>query len=306
MLALRLRANGQTAEKAGVADDSLTALGKQLPASQAEDLSRLLSAYEKKTETEKQEWREQIENFVGRDERSVDDSVHWSHVEAALREEIPLVRDIVIPAMTASRRSRFEKELSETENATPSANEWLQKSVRNAFFRRLVSLRDLPAPTVFDRLGGAEFVRLVRLSGIWEVALACVRIEAVESIAAFLRRFSPEDARAIAARLNALPATSEERIAFAENLVQTILEAETNPTAMLDLLGFRLVGILLCDATPQRIAYAAQKLPLEIAPGLSEIIETDCRQIPVALRREIAAEIERLAETVNETAVKIR
>src|SRR5687768_11676870 len=119
MLALRLRAGGQAGEAHNPpdADDSFTALDKQLPAPQAEELRSLLASYEKKSETEKQGWRERIEKAVGGDEPSIDDSIHWSHVEAALSEEPPAVRETIMPVLPEAYRSRFDEDGAEIENS---------------------------------------------------------------------------------------------------------------------------------------------------------------------------------------------
>lgn len=280
-------------------------LCEQLPAPEAKKIERLRLDYQNKSEEEKRKWREQTENFIGSDNRFLDGNIHQSHIEAALEKEIPAIRKIV-SALPSAQRNRFNKIIGETKGEELPRPTLLEKTVCQTFAKQFVALRDLPAATAFDRLSGAQLARLIRLAGIREVALACVRITAVESVAAFLRRFSAEDARAIAAQLSGLPEPGDERLSFAESLVQTAMEIESKPSAMLDLLGIWLIGILLCDGAAQRTIYTAQKLPLEVAPKLSEMIETQCRQTPAELQREIGAEIERLSETVTKTIDKFK
>lgn len=286
-------------------ENAFSAIAAQLSAADAEKFERLRTEYRNKSGEEKEKWRARIETFIGTDEPSVDDSVHRSHVGAALEKEIPAIRKIVVSSLSPAHLSQFSQKRAESESSKTYRAAWLEKNVRRAFAKKFVALRDLPAATAFDRLSGAQFARLIRHAGIREVALACVRIEAVESVTAFLRRFAAEDARAIAAQLSASRQISDERLSFAENRVQSALEIEPQPSAMLDLLGIRLVGNLLC-ANAARAVYTEQKLPLEVAPKLSEIIETQCRQTPPALQLEIGAEVERLAETIMKTTAKAK
>ncbi|MGI8786284.1 MAG: hypothetical protein ACR2HG_00800 [Pyrinomonadaceae bacterium] len=305
LLALR-----RAAQLHSAADDStenlFAALAEQMSAPEAKKFERLRRDYQNKSEPEKRKWRGQTENYIGSETTFVDENIHRSHIESAMRKEIPAIRQIVLNALPTAQRSHHKNNDDETKNEqTPPASP-LEKIVCRAFAKQFVALRDLRAASAFDYLSGAQLARLIRLAGIREVALACMRITAVESVAAFLRRFSAEDARAIAAQLSGLPQAGSERLSFAENLVQAAMEIESKPSAMLDLLGIRLIGILLCGGAEQRIRYAAQKLPLEVAPKLGAIIETQCRQTPAELQREISAEIERLAETAAKTIDKVK
>ncbi len=274
-------------EKASNADDTsatssgdfFSAINEQLTEAEAAAFERLESNYQAKTDAEKAEWRELLLRKIGTDEQLIDGTVHPSRVADALGRENAAVRKIV--------GKKYGDALSP-----------LEKTVRRAFAGQFVALRDLTKPTAFDYLGGGELARLIRLAGIREVALACVRIEAVEAVAAFLRTFPAEDARAVAAQLNGLRNSSETRLDFAENLVQTALEIEPQPAAMLDSLGIRLLGIALCGSAAARIRYINQKMPLEAAGKLPELIGEECRRTPDDWQRKINIEIERLAATL--------
>lgn len=279
-------------------DDIFRALAEQLSPSDSEKFDRLHTEYKRRNENEKREWGIRIKEFIGCDVPQVDGNVHWSHVEDALKNETGAIRNIVASALASAHRNRFT-EKSENKNNLPRRAP-LEKIIRKKFADRFVSFRNLPEATAFDSLSGASLARLVRIAGVREVALACIRIEAVEAVGAFLRRFEAEDARSIAAQLNGFSKMTEERLLFAENLVQAALEIEPQPSAMLDLLGIQLIGLLLCRAAPERIRYAKQKLPLEAAPKLLEIIETR-RRTPADLQKTIGAEIERLAEAIAKT-----
>ena len=280
------------------AEENLAAVFEQLGETEIGKLRRLLGDFARKPEAEKQKWLSKIESGIGADENFVDKNVHRSHIEAALQRETLAVRKII---------EQFPNDLKNGEPAAENKRfSVVKQTARKAFARQFVSLRDIKKPMAFDRLDGGELARLVRWAGIKEIAFACAQIEAVETVAAFLRRFSAEDARQIAAQLRSLPKVSAERLDFAENLVQTAFAEEENSSAMLDWLGIRLVGILLCNAPPERVAYARQKFPFEFGTQLAEIIEAPCTETPAPLQTGIRAEIEQLAETVLETRTRAR
>lgn len=279
-------------------DEKLSPLYEYLPPAETEKLQSILAEYQNKTATEKADWRAWVRGGIGIDESLIDETIHPSHVFEALQKESPAVQKIIAASLPENYKNQPEESFEKT--GAP-----LEKTVRRAFAEQFVALRDLREPTAFDRLDGAQLARLIRLAGIREVALACVRIEAVESVAAFLRRFSAEDARAAAAQINNLRGAPEARLDFAENLVQTFIEIEPQPSAMLDLLGIRLIGITLGDGGDAvRVRYTNQKLPLEAAAHLSEIIDEQRRRTPADLQRQIRAEIEQLAETIVRAGVQ--
>lgn len=320
-LALRqLSRRGITAEKESETTDSvetertssslmeISGLFEQLNKTEADKFKSLLADYNNKSDAEKEIWKKQIRSFVGTDETFLDENIHWSHIEEVLQKESPAIRRIVFNSLSESDKDHLKsplnirEEIQTIENGRKSKFRLIEKNIRQSFAKQFTALHDLQKPTAFDRLNGTQTVRLIRLVGIREVTFACARIKAVETVAAFLKRFSAEDARAIVTQLNNLPKTSSERLLFAENLVQIALETESQPSAMLDLLGIRLIGIRVCESPANRISYTQQKLPREFAPELSEIIETQCRQTPANLQTEIASEIEQLAETIIKTS----
>jgi hypothetical protein len=283
--------------ESGDAGENLTeadfpALFEQLNKKEAANLRARLATYQKKDEAQKLMWRERIYSSIGADEKFIDENVHRSHIENALQKEIPAIREIIAAA------------LSNTKNSAPrnQNRNILEKNIRRAFAAGFVSLGEIENASAFDRLSGTQLARLVRRAGVREVSIACLRIEAVESVAAFIRIFPAEDARMIAAQLGNVPDIADERIAFAENLVHTAFEIEPNPSAMLDWVGIWLAGVLLCRSSPARVRYTQQKLPLEFAPRLPEIIEKNCLETPFEMQKVIGGEIERLAETIAETA----
>ena len=307
-LALRqttqLTSVGEKAEENTASENIFAALKAQLPAPEAEKFARLKADYQTKSEEKKANWQKQIKNSIGANNPIIDENIHWSHIDAALKKEIPAIRKIIVAALPPAHRKYLAPKEDEATEESPFRSPALAKSICQTFARQFVALSDLSITRAFDRLSGEQFARLVRMAGIREVAFACARITAVESVAAFVRRFPAEDARAIAAQLSDLPKASDERLLFAENIVQAALEIEPQPAAMLDLLGIWLVGILLSGKKAKRSTYTTQKLPLEFAPKLAEIIETQRQQTPPELQNEISAEIEQLARSIRQNAVK--
>lgn len=289
--------------------DSITiempAIFAQLNKSENDKLKHFLAEYNKKSNIEKENWKKKIHSYVGTDAHFLDENLHWTHLEEPLKNEPSAVRKIVFSALSDADKNhlkeRLKIEIDQSSETSGRKTKLIEQSVQRAFAKQFTNLHDLHKPTAFDRLNGTQTVRLIRLAGIREVTYACARIEAVETLAAFLKRFPAEAARAIATQLNNLPKTSEERLLFAENLVQTAFENEPQPSAMLDLLGVWLIGIRVCESPENRIRYAQQKLPKEFAPELSEIIESQCRKTPPNLQKEISIEIEHLAETILKT-----
>ncbi len=282
-----------------LANEDLPAIFNYLSEKESEKFRKLQANYQTKSAEEKAEWRSAILQKIGTDEQLIDDAVHWSYVGEALRNETTAVQKIIFDFLPSEHRKTITFSAGRTkENYRKSKQTALHKTIRRTFSKQFVALRDLPRPTAFDRLNGAQLARLIRLTGIREVALACLQIEAVELVAAFLRRFSAEDTQAIAAQLNTLPKMSEERLDFAQNLVQTMIEAEPDPSAMLDLLGIHLTAAALCESSPERVAYTNQKMPLEVSAQLPEMIAEQRVETPENLRGEISAEIEQTAQTI--------
>jgi hypothetical protein len=269
---------------ANLNEKDFPALFEQLSKTEAANLRRVLTNYQNKDEAEKADWLKNIESKIGSDVEFIDETVHRSHIENALRKEIPAIRKIVSDAIL--------------NNSGAQNKNVLERKVCKAFARQFVSIRQVEKPTAFDHLSGSQLARLVRRAGVREVSIACLRIEAVEAVAAFIRNFPAEDARMIAAYLGNVPETDETRIQFAENLVHTAFELEPNPSAMLDWLGIWLVGVSLCQSSHARIDYTKQKLPLEFVPKLLHMIEENCRRTDFEMQREISGEIEQLAETI--------
>ncbi|HEX8150766.1 MAG TPA: hypothetical protein VF591_26515 [Pyrinomonadaceae bacterium] len=243
----------------------------------------------------------------------LDEHLHHSHVAEALRGEPERVRRLVVahlpPALGAACARALGMSVKEVEReggARPSPE--VVAVVRRVFLSHFITLADVERPTPLDFFSGAELARLVRLLGVRETALACRGIAAVEAVAAFLKRFSPEDASAVALHLKSMTNVEPWRVALAGQHVQEALRAEPEPAAMLDRTGLRLLAAALSGrARRASLRYAAQKLPVEAARWLRLMAATGSTPGPAAPASDDAAEARRLiTREVEEAAAGLR
>lgn len=243
----------------------------------------------------------------------LDEHLHHSHVTEALRGEPERVRRLVVthlpPALAAACTSALgmSSEDVEREDAAGPSPE-VVAVVRRIFLSHFITLADVERPTPLDFFSGAELARLVRLLGVRETALACRGIPAVEAVAAFLNRFAPEDASALALHLKSMTNVEPWRVALAGQHVQEALRAEPEPAAMLDRTGLRMLATSLAGrARRASLRYAAQKLPVEAARWLRLMAATGSTPETNADASDDAAESRRLiTREVEEVAAGLR
>lgn len=238
----------------------------------------------------------------------LDEHLHHSHVAEALRGEPERVRRLVVTHLPPALAEACARALGmpsaearaevESEESAPE----VVAVVRRVFLSHFITLADVERPTPLDFFSGAELARLVRLLGVRETALACRGIPAVEAVAAFLKRFAPEDARAIAAHIRTLTQVEPRRVASAGQHVQEALRAEPEPGAMLDRTGLRLLATALSGRGRRAsLRYAAQKLPVEAARWLRLMAATGADANSTSsdetaeTRRLVAREVEEAA-----------
>ncbi|HEV2861560.1 MAG TPA: hypothetical protein VGX48_11170 [Pyrinomonadaceae bacterium] len=230
----------------------------------------------------------------------LDEHLHHSHVTEALRSEPERVRRLVVAHLPPALAAACADALG-LDDEVPRGDSRRQRGpepavvavVRRVFLSHFITLADVERPTALDSLSGAELARLVRLLGVRETALACRGIDAVEAVAAFLKRFAPEDARAIAAHLRTLTSVEPRRVARAGQHVQEALRAEPDPGAMLDRTGLRLLATALSGrARRTSLRYAAQKLPVEAARWLRLMAATGA---PTESAQGVTSEVEEVA-----------
>ena len=244
----------------------------------------------------------------------LDERLHHSHVTEALRGEPPRVRRLVVAhlpgALAAACASALglpaEEARAGAERGGPAPE--VVAVVRRVFLSHFITLAHVERPAPLDFFSGAELARLVRLLGVRETALACRGIQAVEAVAAFLNRFAPEDAGAVALHLKSMTSVEPWRVSLAGQHVQEALRAEPEPAAMLDRTGLRLLAAALSGRTRRAsLRYAAQKLPVEAARWLRLMAATGPAPGAGAAGTDETAEARRhITREVEEVAAGLR
>lgn len=322
---------GTSAKDASV-QDVLSALDKK--EQQAVEQRRMWYA---KLNREKQgQWLAHTLGSVRAQPSHLDEHVHPSHIIEALLDEPPRVQALVLrnlprvlaatcaAALQATRWSDAREQRSPASLANTSAsaassaaqNKIMHKRratdhvnepapeiitlVRRTFLSHFIAAGELHKPDDLDLLSGIELARLVRLLGVRETAVACRGIERMEDVAAFLRRFSAEDAHAIASHISRLTEVESSRVAFAHQLVHEALNLDAEPEAMLDRLGLRLLAIALIHRESLTVAYLSQKIPVLASRALAEMMrECSGNRYASQVVRLIAKEAETVAQNLR-------
>lgn len=298
LLALALKATtGVDPEADFVLNDRFSAL----PGPDREALERRRRWSQTLTLPERVAWERRV---TGRDGASSGEgasflsaSIHSSHLTKALRREPPRVARLVLSQLPAQLADAVAGALGLARDepcALPEAR--VIRLVYEAFCTQFVFAAQLDNPTDLDLLSGVELARLIRLSGVRETALACRSVTTIESLAAFLRRFAAEDARALAAHLTALGPPERARVRRAEEKLRRILAEVPEPGSLLDEVGISLLSLAMTRRAPLAVRFTAQKLPLAGARALQRMIAAQCRvETDGEILGEMIAEIEALA-----------
>lgn len=267
----------------------------------------------------------------------LDEHIHPSHILEELRDEPPRIQALILrhlpPALAASCATALDLELPvtpegrhapapiesvagggrgpEVRDADPvdvAPAPEIVDLVRRTFLSHFVAANEINNPTHLDVLSGLELARLVRLLGVHETAIACRGVNRAEAVGSFLRRFAAEDARAIATHMATLISVEPQRIALAEQLVHEALSLEPEPGAMLDRLGMQVLAVALAvrEAAAVRAAYITQKLPVEAARELREMVAAGSHRYDHEMTRLVARETEALALSLRRMKAKTR
>lgn len=313
LLALALAFNtGETAEaRSSSSSEALQSLSA-LPSTDIKALERRAKWHARLAPDEGARWLARTLSRAHQSTRErlarIDEYVHPSHFIEALRAEPAPVQSLVlrhlppvsiefvaealgVPPLTSERD---EDDAADSPSTRPPIETPAKSApqpevvdvVRREFLSRFVAADSLRAPKNLDLLSGAQLARIVRLLGVRETAIACRGEAARESVAAFLRRFSPEDARSIAAHINALTHIEPARVLLSERLVHSAMSAENTPEAMLDQIGMSVLAFSLAERDDASRRYTAQKLPVEAAKELAAIVE-DSNAASAAERKTI-------------------
>jgi hypothetical protein len=240
--------------------------------------------------------------------RRFEKDIDPSQITDALRHESLRIQTLIVSMLPSSQAEPVAEALGLSSaidaDTLPSIDQptviKLVDFVRQAFFAQFVSTTALNNPTPLDLLSGVELARLIRILGVRETAIACKGISAVETVTAFLKRFSAEDAHAIVFHLTALKAVESERIAFAETIARKALNQESEvASTMLDRVGLALLAIVLDTFGALRRRHTTQKLPLAAARELDELLNGTQTYSDHEMAHRIVAEAQSLAENLH-------
>ena len=232
-----------------------------------------------------------------RDRRFKED-IHPSQIIDALRHEPPRIQSLIAGSLPSSYAVAIAEEL-EVSPANSPAPAKIADVVRRAFFAQFVATAVLHDHTALDLLSGVELARLIRLLGIRETAIACKGVTAVETVTAFVKRFSAEDAHAILFHLASLKTVEQERIIFAEVVVRQAIDQGTIEASTLDRVGLTLLAMVLAESDELHRRHTAQKLPVAASQQLDELLNSSLPECDPETARYIVAEIHSLASTLH-------
>jgi hypothetical protein len=241
-------------------------------------------------------------------DRRLNEDIHPSQIIDALRNEPPRIQSIIVGSLPPLHRTAVAEELGvDPADSAPQPNTTkIEDIVRRAFFAQFVPIAALNDHTALDLLSSVELARLIRLLGVRETAIACKGVTAVETVTAFVKRFSAEDAHAILFHLASLKAVEQERIDFAETLVRTAIDEGSIEASTLDRVGLTLLAMVLVEADQLRRRHTAQKLPLAASRQLDQLLNTGLPQCDPETARHIIAETHSLAVTLHHEASEDR
>ena len=309
-------AEAQPAEETGTdASESelndLPLVLKGLSASDRATANNLLQRLRRLSPIDRSRWSDsrvrRIQMSTPERDRRFDKDIHPTQVVDALREESPRIQSLTVRLLPPSLGEQVAEGLGinpddevDSVSMQQPVGKKLAAVVRRSFFAQFVFTTALKSPTPLDLLSGVELARLIRLLGVRETAIACRGIPAVETVTAFLKRFSAEDAHAIVFHLRTLKPVKPERIVFADTVARKAINAEGYvASTMLDRVGLTLLAIVLSAGGTLRRRHTAQKLPLAAARELDELAHVSRTYCDREMAHGLAAEAESLAENLH-------
>jgi hypothetical protein len=293
LMALALSKRWPRPEMAEVeeSDSDLTRVLAELSSADRKAVVDLKRRFEKLSPAAQNRW---LASRVGRirasspeRERRFNEDIHPSQIVEALRDEPERIQTLVAVSL----------------DRTPTSTK-IGEVARRAFFAQFVPTSALQNHTALDLLSGVELARLIRLFGVRETAIACKGVAAVETVTAFLKRFSAEDAHAILFHLSSLTAVEPERIVFAGTVVRNAIDEGVIEASTLDRVGLTLLAMVLVESDELRRRHIAQKLPLAASRQLDELLQSGLPECDPKTAQHIVAETHSLAATLHHQPIE--
>ena len=268
-------------------------------------IRRLLRGYQSLSSDDQSRWRanrvNRIRAISPERNRRFDRGIHTSQIIEALTDEPPIIQSIIVRSLPSLHRAEIASALNlNVPDTSPdgshegSPQPTILDVVRQGFLERFVSADALNDAVAFDLLSTIELARLIRLLGARETAIACQGIAAVEAVTAFLKRFSAEDTHAIVSNFSVVKTVDSERLEFAEQVVRRAINTGSDVgAAMLDRAGLSLLAIVLDTRGPLRRRHIVQKLSIQAAGEVGELMDQAiCTD---AMAQRLVEEVESLA-----------
>jgi hypothetical protein len=235
--------------------------------------------------------------------RRFERDVHSSQIVEALQDESVRMQSLIASSLPSPQREQVADTIGISLPDVPfDVNSPVGKMAliaREAVLAEFVNTSSIENPSALDLLSCVELARLIRFLGVRETAIACRGIGAVETVTAFLKRFSAEDAHAIVSHLAAQKTIATERIDFAERLAREAIGDDADvASTMLDRIGLALLAIVLRRYETPRLRHITQKLPAEAARQLNDLLATEM-ECDEQLAREIERDTQSLATNLH-------
>lgn len=261
----------------------------------------------------RENWREMRLDKIRRRGASdhLDANLNPSHITDVLSREPRAVQDLILRNLSAdlSRRIALYLDLPfipEKAQALKICDD-LTQIIKRKFLSSFLSIDDLYEPDALDNLSVDGFDNFIYHLGLREIAIACRGISSKEALAAFLNRFSEQDAREIALYITELDKIRPFWVAQADALVRKSWSSDLPPERVIKKIGFKLLAIVFAHRDEAKIDYAAQKLSIRDVKNWQRLVSVSRKKYYLAgdddqrrldKRRRI---IERLAVKFAET-----
>lgn len=264
-------------------------------------------------------WQEIQLNKLRRRGRAMrlDENINSAHIAENLSREPKAIRNLILKNLPADLSKRIikylelyfsigdlQKPLNESEKII---DETIVALIKRKFLANFVAFEDIFEPNALDKFSIAELEDFIRQLGLREMAIACRGITSKETLAAFLNRFNPEEAREIVRYITELDKIKPFWVAQADELVRRSWRGDFPPEKVLRKIGLKLLAFAYAfrDETARR--YASQKLSAFDAENWRKMVDRSAEKLLSAAdeervkRAKRQKSIERLAAKFAQT-----